>query len=128
MGRHPNLKPWQVVDVARNRLGTLSPLFTDVGNISILCSGNGLALAMLDGIAQGGGQVAQCIVVDPASSEAIQLALDRVNSADVNVLLVNMVGSEIESCQQVMQYLSHNLNLTVIWRILEQDREINMRG
>jgi succinyl-CoA synthetase beta subunit len=123
MGRHPNLKPWQVVDVARNRLGTLSPLFTDVGNISILCSGNGLALAMLDGIAQGGGQVAQCIVVDPASSEAIQLALDRVNSADVNVLLVNMVGSEIESCQQVMQYLSHNLNLTIIWRILEQDRD-----
>ena len=123
MGRHPNLKPWQVVDVARNRLGTLSPLFTDVGNISILCSGNGLALAMLDGIAQGGGQVAQCIVVDPASSEAIQIALDRVNSADVNVLLVNMVGSEIESCQQVMQYLSHNLNLTIIWRILEQDRD-----
>jgi succinyl-CoA synthetase beta subunit len=121
MGRHPNLKPWQVVDVARNRLGTLSPLFTDVGNISILCSGNGLALAMLDGIAQGGGQVAQCIVVDPASHEAIQLALDRVNAAGVDVLLVNMMGSEIESCQQVMQYLAPNLNLTIIWRILEQD-------
>jgi succinyl-CoA synthetase beta subunit len=123
MGRHPNLKPWQVVDVARNRLGTLSPLFTDVGNISILCSGNGLALAMLDGIAQGGGQVAQCIVVDPASSEAIQIALDRVNAAGVNVLLVNMVGSEIERCQQVMQYLPHDLNLTIIWRILAQDRD-----
>lgn len=123
MGRHPNLKPWQVVDVARNRLGTLSPLFTDVGNISILCSGNGLALAMLDGIAQGGGQVAQCIVVDPASSEAIQIALDRVNAAGVNVLLVNMVGSEIEHCQQVMQYLPHDLNLTIIWRILDQDRD-----
>jgi succinyl-CoA synthetase beta subunit len=123
MGRHPNLKPWQVVDVARNRLGTLSPLFTDVGNISILCSGNGLALAMLDGIAQGGGQVAQCIVVDPASSEAIQIALDRVNAAGVNVLLVNMMGSEIERCQQVMQYLPQDLNLTIIWRILAQDRD-----
>ena len=67
----PNLKPWQVIDVARNRLGTLSPLFTSEGNISILCSGNGLALAMLDGIAQGGGQVAQCIVVDPTDRKSV---------------------------------------------------------
>ncbi len=119
--RHPNLKPWQVVDVARNRLGSLSPLFTDVGNISIICSGNGLALAMLDGIAQGGGQVAQCIVVDPANSEEIQIALDRVNSAGVDVLLVNLVGSEIASCQQLMQYLASERNPKIIWRVLEQD-------
>lgn len=121
LSRHPNLQPWQVVDVARNRLGSLSPLFTDVGNISIICSGNGLALAMLDGIAQGGGQVAQCIVVDPASSEEIKIALDRVNSAGVDVLLVNLVGSEIESCQQVMQYLAGDRNPKIIWRVLEQD-------
>ena len=131
VGRHPNLKPWQVVDVARNRLGTLSPLFTNVGNISILCSGNGLALAMLDGIAQGGGQVAQCIVVDPACSEEIQIAFDRIGvtighehpiqSTTVDVLLVNFVGSEIDSCQQVMQYLAGDLHLTIIWRVLESD-------
>jgi succinyl-CoA synthetase beta subunit len=133
VGRHPHLKPWQVVDVARNRLGTLSPLFTSVGNISILCSGNGLALAMLDGIAQGGGQVAQCIVVDPACSEEIQIALDRlgVNSAGkcqisapvIDVLLINFVGSEIDRCQQVMQYLPHFQNFTTIWRVLEHDRD-----
>ncbi len=123
VSRHPDLKPWQVVDVARNRLGSLSPLFTDVGNISIICSGNGLALAMLDGIAQGGGQVAQCIVVDPANSDEIQIALDRVNSAGVDVLLVNLVGSDISSCQQIMQYLAREHNPKVIWRVLEQDLE-----
>jgi succinyl-CoA synthetase beta subunit len=133
VGRHPNLKPWQVIDVARNRLGTLSPLFTNVGNISILCSGNGLALAMLDGIAQGGGQVAQCIVVDPACREDIQIALDRISTnsrrerspstPDVDVLLVNFVGSEIDSCQQVMQYFPRYPNLTTIWRVLENDRD-----
>ncbi|WP_310485001.1 ATP-grasp domain-containing protein [Chamaesiphon sp. VAR_48_metabat_403] len=133
VGRHPNLKPWQVVDVARNRLGALSPLFTSVGNISILCSGNGLALAMLDGIAQGGGQVAQCIVVDPACRAEIQIALDRISTnshrerqpstPDVDVLLVNFVGSEIDSCQQVMQYFPRCPNLATIWRVLEQDRD-----
>jgi succinyl-CoA synthetase beta subunit len=129
MGRHPNLQPWQIIDVARNRLGTLSPLFNNVGNISILCSGNGLALAMLDGIAQGGGQVAQCIVVDPACGAEIQIALDRigvynrdrVQSPAIDVLLVNFVGSEIDSCQQIMQYLPHDLNLKIIWRVLPQD-------
>jgi succinyl-CoA synthetase beta subunit len=139
MGRHPNLQPWQVVDSVRNRLGSLSPLFTSVGNISILCSGNGMALAMLDGIAQGGGQVAQCIVVDPTSTQEIKIALDRlgvynltgaaserehrVQSPPIDVLLINFVGSEIDSCQQVMQYLPHYQNLTTIWRVLEQDRD-----
>lgn len=135
MGRHPNLESWEVVDVARNRLRTLSPLFNSVGNISILCSGNGLALAMLDGIAQGGGQVAQCIVVDPACSAEIQIALDRIGthtsgevghqeqiqSPTVAVLLVNFVGSEIDSCQQVIQYLARDRHLTIVWRVLEQD-------
>ena len=121
MSRHPNLKPWQVVDVARNRLGSLSPLFTAVGNISIICSGNGLALAMLDGIAQGGGQVAQCIVVDPANSEEIQIALNRVDRAGIDVLLVNLVGSEIACCQQVMQYLASDRQPKIVWRVLEQD-------
>jgi succinyl-CoA synthetase beta subunit len=133
VGRHPNLQPWQVVDVARNRLGSLSPLFTNVGNISILCSGNGLALAMLDGIAQGGGQVAQCIVVDPACREEIQIALDRIGTNShrerqpatpaIDVLLVNFVGSEIDSCQQVMQYLPNSPDRTTIWRVLEHDRD-----
>ena len=134
VGRHPNLKPWQAIDVARNRLGTLSPLFTAVGNISILCSGNGLALAMLDGIAQGGGQVAQCIVVDPTSSADIQIALDRIGvnvngvsgheqqieSPTIDVLLVNFVGSEIDSCQQIIQYLAP-ARMTIVWRVLERD-------
>jgi succinyl-CoA synthetase beta subunit len=146
VGRHPNLKPWQVVDVARNRLGTLSPLFTNVGNISILCSGNGLALAMLDGIAQGGGQVAQCIVVDPACTAEIQIALDRlgvyhrnseseqlgspnlqpaqrIREPEIDVLLIDFVGSDIDSCQQVMQYLPNCQNFTTIWRVLEHDRD-----
>jgi succinyl-CoA synthetase beta subunit len=147
VGRHPNLKPWQVVDVARNRLGTLSPLFTNVGNISILCSGNGLALAMLDGIAQGGGQVAQCIVVDPTCSEEIQVALERLGllsssaneleqsvglnlppaqrtpEPEIDVLLIDFVGSDIDSCQQVMQYLPNCQNFTTIWRVLEHDRD-----
>jgi succinyl-CoA synthetase beta subunit len=136
VGRHPNLQPWQAVDNVRNRLGSLSPLFTDVGNISILCSGNGLALAMLDGIAQGGGRVAQCIVVDPACSEEIQVALERLGiylgndcqvrperipSHKIDVLLIDLVGSEIDSCQQLMQYMPHNLDFTIIWRVLEQD-------
>jgi succinyl-CoA synthetase beta subunit len=123
VGRHPHLEQWQVMDVARDRLQTLSPLFPGNGNISILCSGTGLALAMLDGIAQGGGQVAQCIVVDPAHSDEIQIAIERVHAADVDVLLVNFVGSDIESCQQVMQYLPHHQNLTIIWRILEHDHD-----
>jgi succinyl-CoA synthetase beta subunit len=139
VGRHPHLQSWQVVDVARNRLGTLSPLFTSVGNISILCSGNGLALAMLDGIAQGGGQVAQCIVVDPTCTAEIQIALERLgvcpranpsepplqrmSAPEIDVLLIDFVGSEIDSCQQVMQYLPNSSNFTTIWRVLEQDRD-----
>jgi succinyl-CoA synthetase beta subunit len=139
VGRHPHLQSWQVVDVARNRLGTLSPLFTSVGNISILCSGNGLALAMLDGIAQGGGQVAQCIVVDPTCTAEIQIALERLGvcpranpsesplqrmpEAAIDVLLIDFVGSEIDSCQQVMQYLPNSSNFTTIWRVLEHDRD-----
>jgi succinyl-CoA synthetase beta subunit len=131
VGRHPNLQPWQIVDNVRNRLGTLSPLFTDVGNISILCSGNGLALAMLDGIAQGGGKVAKCIVVDPACSAEMDVALDRlgiynrdlVESSTLDVLLVNLVGSETDSFQQIIQYLPHYQNLTIIWRVLEHDRD-----
>ncbi|WP_310486610.1 ATP-grasp domain-containing protein [Chamaesiphon sp. VAR_69_metabat_338] len=139
VGRHPNLQSWQVVDVARNRLGTLSPLFTNVGNISILCSGNGLALAMLDGIAQGGGQVAQCIVVDPTCASEIQIALERLGvcpgntpsepplqripEPEIDVLLIDFVGSEIDSCQQVMQYLPNIQNFTTIWRVLEHDRD-----
>jgi succinyl-CoA synthetase beta subunit len=123
VGRHPHLHQWQVVDVARDRLQTLSPLFTGNGNISILCSGTGLALAMLDGIAQGGGQVAQCIVVDPAHSNEIQIAIERVQLSAVDVLLVNLVGSDLSSCQQVLQYLPHHQNLTIIWRILEHDHD-----
>jgi succinyl-CoA synthetase beta subunit len=136
VGRHPNLQPWQVVDVARNRLGTLSPLFSNVGNISILCSGNGLALAMLDGIAQGGGQVAQCIVVDPNCPQEIQVALDRlgvshsntesaqrIREPEIDVLLIDFVGSDIDSCQQFMQYLPNCQNFTTIWRVLEHDRD-----
>lgn len=146
VGRHPNLLPWQVVDVARNRLGTLSPLFSNVGNISILCSGNGLALAMLDGIAQGGGQVAQCIVVDPSCASEIQVALERlgvcrhateveqlgsptslpaaqIRALEIDVLLIDFVGSDIDSCQQVMQYLPNSQNFTTIWRVLEHDRD-----
>jgi succinyl-CoA synthetase beta subunit len=76
---------------------------------------------MLDGIAHGGGQVAQCIVVDPTNSAEIQIALDRVNAAKIDVLLVNLVGSEISSCQQVMQYLANDRNPKIIWRVLEQD-------
>jgi succinyl-CoA synthetase beta subunit len=129
VGRHPNLQPWQIVDNVRNRLETLSPLFTGVGNISILCSGNGLALAMLDGIAQGGGKVAQCIVVDPASDREMDLALDRlgiynrdpVESDPIDVLLVNLVGSEIDRFEQVIQYLPHHQNLKIIWRVLAAD-------
>ncbi len=131
LGRHPNLQSWQTVDVARNRLGSLSPLFTSVGNISILCSGNGLALAMLDGIAQGGGQVAQCIVVDPTCSEEIKIALERLGvyerertQSSIDVLLVNLVGSEIDSFQQVIQYLPHDRDFTIIWRVLEHDRDL----
>jgi succinyl-CoA synthetase beta subunit len=123
VGRHPHIQHWQVLDVVRDRLQTLSPLFPGDGNISILCSGTGLALAMLDGIAHGGGRVAQCIVVDPTHSDEIQIAIDRVQAADVDVLLVNLVGSDVESCQQVMQYLPHHQNLTIIWRILEHDRD-----
>jgi succinyl-CoA synthetase beta subunit len=131
VARHPNLQQWRVVDHVRNRLGMLSPLFTDAGNISILCSGNGLALAMLDGIAQGGGQVAQCIVVDPACGEEMQLALDRLgiynrdrsDSSTIDVLLVNLVGSEIEHFQQIIQYLPNSQNLRIIWRVLEADRD-----
>ena len=131
VGRHPNLQQWRVVDHVRNRLRTLSPLFTDVGNISILCSGNGLALAMLDGIAQGGGCVSQCIVIDPTCIEEVQLALDRLgiynrdrsDSSTIDVLLVNLVGSEIERFQQVIQYLPPDRNLTIIWRVLEPDRD-----
>ena len=123
VGRHPHLHQWQVVDAARDRLPVLSSLFTGAGNISILCSGTGLALAMLDGIAQGGGQVAQCIVVDPTRSNDIQVAIDRVQSSAVDVLLVNLVGSDPIACQRVMQYLPHHQNLTIIWRILAADRD-----
>ena len=131
VARHQNLQQWRAVDHVRNRLRMLSPLFTDVGNISILCSGNGLALAMLDGIAQGGGCVSQCIVVDPACSEEMQLALDRLgiynrdrgDENTINVLLVNLVGSEIDGFQQLIQYLPRAQNFIVIWRVLEPDRD-----
>jgi succinyl-CoA synthetase beta subunit len=123
VNRHPYLQQWQAKDPARDRLPVLSPLFTGKGNISILCSGNGLALAMLDGIAQGGGQVAQCIVINPANKEVIQTAIDRLQSSTIDVLLINLVGSDLACCQQVMQYLPPHQHLTIIWRILERDRD-----
>ena len=61
--------------------------------------------------------------VDPAHSDEIQIAIERVHAADVDVLLVNFVGSDIESCQQMMQYLPHHHKLKVVWRILEVDRD-----
>jgi succinyl-CoA synthetase beta subunit len=39
------------------------------------------------------------------------------------VLLVNLVGSEIERFQQIIQYLPNSQNLTIIWRVLESDRD-----
>jgi succinyl-CoA synthetase beta subunit len=144
VGRHQHSIQWKVLDVANNlpnsngsgesstlstaptvekRSKVLSPLFTGSGNISILCSGNGLALAMLDGIAQGGGQVAKCIVVDPACIEDIQIALTACTSPDVDILLVNFLGSDLDRCQQVLQYLPLHRHLTIIWRISTQDRD-----
>jgi succinyl-CoA synthetase beta subunit len=144
VGRHPHSIQWQVLDVANNlpalahsgseslalspptvekRSKILSPLFTGSGNISILCSGTGLALAMMDGIAQGGGQVAKCIVVDPTCIEDIQIALKACTSPDVDILLVNFLGSDLDRCQQVLQYLPHHRHLTIIWRISTQDRD-----
>jgi succinyl-CoA synthetase beta subunit len=144
VGRHQHSIQWKVLDVAKNlpalaysggeslalaiptvekRSKVLSPLFSGSGNISILCSGTGLALAMLDGIAQGGGQVAKCIVVDPTCIEEIQLALTACTSPDVDILLVNFLGSDLDCCQQVLQYLPHHRHLTIIWRISIQDRD-----
>jgi succinyl-CoA synthetase beta subunit len=144
VGRHQHSIQWQVLDVAKNlpasaytgseslalsvptverRSKVLSPLFTGSGNISILCSGTGLALAMLDGIAQGGGEVAKCIVVDPTCIEDIQLALTACTSPDVDILLINFLGSDLDRCQQVLQYLPHHQHLTIIWRISTQDRD-----
>jgi succinyl-CoA synthetase beta subunit len=106
-----------------NRPKKLSPLFTGAGNISILCSGNGLALAMLDGIAQGRGEVARCIVVDPTSIEDLQLALTTCTSPDVNILLVNFLGSDLDRAQQLFQYLPRDRHLTIIWRVSTQERD-----
>ncbi len=145
VGRHQHSIQWKVLDVASNspsslyggseslavsnaptvekRSKVLSPLFTGSGNISILCSGTGLALAMLDGIAQGGGQVAKCIVVNPACIEDIQIALTACTSSDVDILLVNFLGSDLDRCQQVLQYLPRHRNLRIIWRISTQERD-----
>jgi succinyl-CoA synthetase beta subunit len=145
VGRHPHSIQWHVLDGASNlptsaynggerlalpappsieqRNKVLSPLFTGSGNISILCSGTGLALAMLDGIAQGGGQVAKCIVVDPTCLEDIQIALTACTSADVDILLINFLGSDLDRCQQVLQYFPHHRHPTIIWRISPQDRD-----
>jgi succinyl-CoA synthetase beta subunit len=145
IGRHPHSIQWEVLDVVTTSPNSsrssaqsvtlppaplreqtpqvLSPLFSGDGNISVLCSGVGLALAILDGIAQGGGHVAKCIVVDPTRIEDIQLALTACTPPDVDTLLVNFLGSDLERCQQVLQYLPHAQNLTIIWRISATDRD-----
>ncbi len=145
VGRHPHSIQWQVLDRVTNLPNSsrssgenvtlpaaplwqqnpkvLSPLFSGNGNISILCSGIGLALAILDGIAQGGGEVAKCVVVDPSCLEEFQLAFAACTSPDVDVLLIDFLGSDLDRCQQLLQYLPHTQNLTIIWRISAPDRD-----
>jgi succinyl-CoA synthetase beta subunit len=145
IGRHPHSIQWQVLDVVTTSPNSsrssgesatsppapqveqnsqvLSPLFSGDGNISILCSGVGLALAILDAIAQGGGQVAKCIVVDPTRIEDIKIAIATCTPPNVDILLVNFLGSDLDRCQQVLQYLPHAQNLTIVWRISAPDRD-----
>jgi succinyl-CoA synthetase beta subunit len=47
----------------------------------------------------------------------------KMPAPEIDVLLIDFVGSEIDSCQQVMQYLPNSQNFTTIWRVLERDRD-----
>jgi succinyl-CoA synthetase beta subunit len=108
LGRHPNLALFgaktslQSPEAAGSWL-ELKPLERD-GNISILCNGEGLGLAIADLLAAAGSKPAHCLILDPEGSsylspaerrEQLERGLERVvQDKGIKVLLINIVAAD----------------------------------
>lgn len=108
LGRHPNLALFggktslQSPDAASSWL-ELKPLERD-GNISILCNGEGLGLAIADLLAAAGSKTAHCLILDREGSsylspaerrEQLERVLERVvQDKGIKVLLINIVAAD----------------------------------
>ncbi len=72
------------------------------GNIAIICSGNGMAIATLDLLYQSGGKPNLCLIINqpksrfyPAISVLLKRALEQINQAKgVKIILINIIINE----------------------------------
>jgi len=108
LGRHPNLALFGAkTNLQSSETGVslleLKPLERD-GNISILCNGEGLGMAIADLLAAAGSKPAHCLILDREGSsylppavrrEQLERGLERVvQDKGMKVLLINIVAAD----------------------------------
>ena len=124
LARHPDLAALSE-QLPRPRIGASTTLPSEMrlveldGNIGILCNGAGLAMSTLDLVNQAGGKPANFLNLGGESDyrlppnllqERVQQGLDwMMQNADLNVILINLVGSVVP-CDQIADVIGVYLN------------------
>ena len=124
LARHPDLAALSE-QLPRPRIGASTTLPSEMrlveldGNIGILCNGAGLAMSTLDLVNQAGGKPANFLNLGGESDyrlppnllqERMQQGLDwMMQNADLNVILINLVGSVVP-CDQIAAVIGVYLN------------------
>lgn len=124
LARHPDLAALSE-QLPRPRIGASTTLPSEMrlveldGNIGILCNGAGLAMSTLDLVNQAGGKPANFLNLGGESDyrlppnllqERMQQGLDwMMQNADLNVILINLVGSVVP-CDQIADVIGVYLN------------------
>lgn len=124
LARHPDLAALRE-QLPRPGIGASTTLPSEMrlvelnGNIGILCNGAGLAMSTLDLVNQAGGKPANFLNLGGESDyrlppnllqERVQQGLDwMIQNADLNVILINLVGSVVP-CDQIADVIGVYLN------------------
>ena len=119
ISRHPDLLKLQ----QHIRQKPTSLLSNGSGNIGLICSGIGLALASMDGIYQGHGKVSRCIVIDQNNIEQLQQAIDQMLLTNVKVLLINILGGNSQQLRAVINKYCTDSSMEVIVRIIDHQQD-----
>lgn len=104
------------------------------GNIGMLATGAGLAMATLDAIADAGGSPANFLDLPPASSVADiaeALSIVRIDTT-VNVMVINVIGGGIMRCDAIADALllsheKHPITIPVVIRLAGTNAEMAMQ-
>jgi succinyl-CoA synthetase beta subunit len=116
--RHPDLQKWRAERVKQHPPSPNS-IYRGQGNIGILCHGSGIALSLLDAIHRGGGRVSRCVTIDVTAPSGYERAIALLTDPQVKVLLVNLVGSDLDL--EPVAKLASEHHPKIIWRLLEYD-------